>query len=125
MPLPLAPYMYQRSCDPLVSMRVRSMADSDCVPGQVQVGPPVKVQLILEHLVDSIGGCSLLRNDELGDLLLASVARGVGSDGGGCALGLDMVLVGLGGVVVKGLDEGIGVDLREEVSISADLLVKL
>lgn len=44
------------------------------IPSKIQVGSPVQVQFILEHLMDGIGGCSLLGDDEFGNLLLAGVA---------------------------------------------------
>lgn len=44
------------------------------IPSKIQVGFPIEVQLVLEHLMDGIGGCSLLRDDELGNLLLGGIA---------------------------------------------------
>lgn len=49
-------------------------ADVSAIPSKIQVGSPIEVQFILEHLMDGIGGCSLLRDDKFGNLLLAGIA---------------------------------------------------
>ena len=66
-----------------------------------------------------IGGGSFLGDLELGDLLLARIARGVRSCRGNGILRVGMVLVGLGRVVVEALDDLVGVDL-EIVSLIRD-----
>ena len=60
---------------------------------QVQIGPAIQVQLVLEHLMDSICGSSLLWDLEFGDLLLAGIAGRVGCHAGNSTLSVDMVLV--------------------------------
>ena len=44
------------------------------VPGEVQVGATVQVELVFEHLVHGVCGSSIVWDLELGDLLLACVA---------------------------------------------------
>lgn len=61
--------------------------------------------------MDRFGRCALLRDLEFRNLLLAGIASRIRSDGGCCALGLEMMLVGFGWVVMDGLDEGVRVDL--------------
>lgn len=83
----------------------------ECIPSEVQIWSSVQVQFILQHLVDCFRWCSLLGDSEFENLLLAGITSRIWSDGGGCALGLDMMLVGFGWVVMDILDEGVRVDL--------------
>ena len=50
-----------------------------CVPGQVQVRSAIEVQFILEDLVHSIRGGTILRDLEFGDLLTTGIAGRVRS----------------------------------------------
>jgi hypothetical protein len=81
-------------------------------PGQVQVGPAVKIQLVLQHLVHGIRRGSILRDLEFGDLLLAGVAGRVGRDVGGSAFGVDVLQAGLLHMeVMEAFDDLVGIDL--------------
>ena len=66
--------------------------------------------------MNRIGRSPLLGDLEFGDFLLASIARRVWCDGGSCTLGLEMMIVGFGWVVTKGLDNGVRVDLAGSVN---------
>lgn len=66
--------------------------------------------------MNGISRCPLLRDPEFGDFLLARIARRVRGDGGSGTLGLKMMLVGFRRVVVKGLDEGVRIDLIGKIS---------
>lgn len=81
------------------------------IPCKIQIGSPIQVQFILEHLMDRIGRCSLLWDLELGDFLLAGITRRVRGKVRGCASGVQMMVMGFGRVVVESLNEGIRVNL--------------
>ena len=82
------------------------------VPGKIEVGSTIQIKLVFEHLVDGIRGCPIVRDLELGDLGLAGVASGVGSDMGGSTFGMDMFVSSFTHVeVLDVLDDFIGVDL--------------
>jgi hypothetical protein len=46
-------------------------------PSEIQVRTSIQVELVFEHLVDSVCGGSVVGNLEFGDLLLAGIAGGV------------------------------------------------
>lgn len=79
--------------------------------GEVEIRPPVQVQLVLEDLADGGGGGAVARDAELGDLLLGDVARRVGGHARDDVLGVQVLPPALVGVVAELLDDGVGVDL--------------
>lgn len=81
------------------------------IPSQVEIGSSIKIQFVLQHLMYGIRGSALLGDDEFGDFLLAGIAGRVWGDGGGCTLGLKVMLVGFGWMVVKLLNDGVRIDL--------------
>jgi hypothetical protein len=64
---------------------------------------------------------SNFRNLEFGDLLLAGVAGGIGSDMGNPALGVDMLLTRLLHMkVLKAFDDRIGIDLYKLSALNSN-----
>ena len=81
------------------------------LPGQIQVGASIKIELVLEHSVYGVSRSAIVRDFELGDFLLGGIARGVGCGMRDCSVGMHVALVGLVGVLAEGLDELIRIDL--------------
>ncbi len=79
--------------------------------GKVEIGSSIKVELVLQHLMYSIGGSTLLGDSELGDLLLAGIAGRVGSVRGQRISDMDMMTLRLRRMFTELLDDGIGIDL--------------
>jgi hypothetical protein len=71
--------------------------------------------------VDGVGGGAVVGDFEFGDLLLAGVAGGIGSDMGSPALGMDMLLTRLLHMkVLKAFDDRIGIDLYKLSALNSN-----
>jgi hypothetical protein len=80
--------------------------------GKIEIWSSIEIKLIFEHLVHGIGGCSILWDLELGDLLLAGVAGRVGGYVRGTTMCVNVFAAGLAHMkVVKAMDDLVGVDL--------------
>lgn len=80
-------------------------------PSKIQVRPPIQIKLVLEDLPYRLRGGAISGNPKLWDILLASVARGIGRHARDDVLGVDVLLPALLGVAAELFDDGVGVDL--------------
>jgi hypothetical protein len=93
----------------LSRVRGRSLGE---LPSQVQIWSSIKVKLILQHLMNSIGGSSIVGNPEFGDLLLARITSRIWCDVHGTAMGVDMLLADIFYVhIMKTINDLIWIDL--------------